>query len=337
MKKNKVLISILNWNKAQETLACVKSLIPELAKTMAEVTVIIIDNGSKVDELSELEAGLPDQSFILKKLPTNLGFTGGHNVSIQIGIDEGYDFIWLLNNDSTVLPGALAALLETMQLEPKCGAASPVIRNADDESLIASCLRTHDWGIRSYRQATSIQEAERIQLESPEAVWLVGTAIFFRIQALKHVGLLDDRFFAYYDDDDIGVRLAKAGWYSRCAFSASVAHESKRAIGQYPLYFYYLMQRNELLFWQKHTPSKHRHLLWLKLVDKALFNVNRLYRSGLQAQGDAALLGTSDFIYGRFGRPDIVRRAPLLLRIACQISAIYNQKTLEPVINAAAP
>jgi len=331
MKNSKVLISILNWNKAEETLACVKSLVPELAKTAAKVSVIIIDNGSKAEELSRLETGLPNQSFILKKLPTNLGFTGGHNVSIQIAIDEEYDFIWMLNNDSIVNPGALAALLNTMKSESRCGAASPVIRNIDDEHSIASCLRTHDWAIRSYDQTISIYEAKRIQSESPELVWLVGTAIFLRIEALKQVGLLDDRFFAYYDDDDMGVRLANAGWYSRCVFEASVGHEAKRATGQYPLYFYYLMQRNELLFWHKHTPSKYRRLLWLKLVDTGLFNVNRLYQKGLQSQGDAALLGVSDFILRRFGNQVLTRKVPFLLRALCKMSLLFNERKTVPL------
>lgn len=206
-----------------------------------------------------------------------------------------------------------------MLSHPKCGAASPVIRDADDERLIASCLRTHDWKTRTYNQAISIPEATRVQSERPDAVWLVGTAIFFRLEALKQVGFLDERLFAYYDDDDIGVRLSSNGWTSRCVFTASVSHESKRAADQYPLYFYYLMQRNEMLFWQKHTPSQYRRLLWLKLIDKALFNVNRFYCNGMHAQGNAALLGTYDFIIRRFGTPDINRKVPFMLRLLCKI------------------
>ena len=331
MNANKVLISILNWNKAAETLACLKSLEPELENLVAEVSVLIIDNGSNNQDLAKLEAGIHLKSYSLKKLPKNLGFTGGHNFSIQISIDEGFDFIWLLNNDSIVQPGALSALLSTMQAEPKCGAASPVIHNADDEYLIATCVRTHSWQSRSYTQVIAVEEAARIQSEHPESVWLVGTAIFFRVQALKQVGLLDDRFFAYYDDNDIGVRLSSGGWHNRCVFSASVAHEVKRTTGQYPLYFYYLMQRNEMLFWVKHMPSKYRRLLWLKLVDKALFDVNRLFRDGLQTRGEITLLAVSDFIFQRFGAPELNRTVPIFIRILCKISKIINKKKLIPI------
>lgn len=79
MKQKKILISILNWNKAQETLACIKSLENELETTEARVSVLVIDNGSRPEDVCELEKGLQSQRATLKKFPINLGFTGGHN------------------------------------------------------------------------------------------------------------------------------------------------------------------------------------------------------------------------------------------------------------------
>lgn len=322
--KVKVLISILNWNKARVTLSCIESLQSEIGTNQLEVKVFVIDNGSREEDFNILDNGLRAYNVTLKKLPKNIGFTGGHNISINIASDECYDFIWLLNNDATVIPGCLKELVSTMQQDPSCGVASPIIRNVGDENIIATCLRTHDWKLRSYKQISTIEDGKKFQAEHPDKVWLVGTAAFFRVAALKKVGLLDDRLFAYYDDNDIGVRLGVAGWHSRCVLSASVAHESKKSAEQYPPYFYYLMHRNEMLFWHKHTPKMHRRLLWLKLLDTSLFNINKLYRKGLRIQGDAALLGVSDFLRGRFGAPALDRKAPFLLRTLCKISAIRN-------------
>jgi GT2 family glycosyltransferase len=321
----RVLISILNWNKAAETLNCVASIASETAANGLDITTLVIDNGSRAEDFRSLENGLRAHRVSLKRLPENTGFTGGHNISIKIAIDESYDFIWLLNNDAIVMPGCLNELVAAMRAEPRCGLASPVIRNLGAEDTIAICLRTHDCRLRSYRQIDSIEEAKKFQAEHPEQVWLVGTASFFRVEALKNVGPLDERLFAYYDDDDIGVRLAAGGWHSRCVFTASVAHESKRTPGQYPPYFYYLMYRNEMLFWQKHTPRKHRRFLWLKLLDTSLFNVNKLYQKGWRIQGDAALLGVSDFIRGRFGPPALGGKPHFALRLLCKIASIWNR------------
>lgn len=324
-EKAKVLISILNWNKAEETLKCVESLTSELSLNQFETKILVIDNGSQDADFNNLANGLQAHHASLKRLSKNIGFTGGHNVSIKAAIDESYDFIWLLNNDTTVMPGCLNDLVATMKSNPRCGAASPIIRNMGDENTIASCLRIHDWKIRSFEQINSIEEGKKFQAEHPEKVWLVGTAVFFRVAALKEVGLLDDRLFAYYDDDDIGVRLGTSGWHSQCVFTASVAHEYRRTAGHYPPYFYYLMHRNEMLFWQKHTPKKYRRLLWLRLLDTALFKVNKLYQKGLHTQGDAALLGISDFVRGRFGFPVLDGRPAFALRALCKFSSMRNR------------
>ena len=70
----------------------------------------------------------------------------------------------------------------------------------------------------------------------------------------------------------------------------------------------------------------YRRLLWLKLMDTALFDVNRIYRLGLQSQGDAALLGIFDFVCRRFGPPELNRKVPFFLRLMCKVSAIMNEK-----------
>lgn len=333
MSKSKVLVSILNWNGAGKTLKCVQSLQGEAALVDADVALLVIDNGSTEDDVARLAPGAAGGSFLLKRLPENIGFTGGHNVSIGIALDQGYDYIWLMNNDATVVAGALRQLLALMQADARCGAASPVLRDADDGDTIARCVSTHDWRNRTYRRITSIPEAQRIQVEQPASVWLDGTAILFRTAALRDTGPLDDRLFAYYDDNDIGARMSAKGWYNRCAFEASVIHENRKSVAEYPLYLSYLLQRNEMLFWHANTPPAYRRLLWLKLVDKALFEVNRLYLKGYPDHGDAALIGLHDFLRGKFGAPAFDRKVPLFLKVACWLSARFNAKKLVPVLS----
>jgi GT2 family glycosyltransferase len=322
----RVLISILNWNGAQKTLKCLESMKHENTVTPAEVTTLVIDNGSRPEDFALLEAASGSGDFVLRRLPHNLGFTGGHNISIELANKEGYDFIWLLNNDATVSPGTLAALLAAMEKHTNCGAVSPVLRDADD-GTIARCVNTHDWHNRTSKRIVSIEEAERLQAEHPESVWVDGTAILFRVGALKEAGPLDDRLFAYYDDNDIGIRLANKGWFSRCAFDATVYHENKKSVYSFPLYLTYLLQRNDLLFWHKNMPSPYRKLLWLKMVDRALFDISRQYKHASKAHGDAALLGLYDFLRSSYGPPAYERKVPLFLRAACKLSStLYARK-----------
>jgi GT2 family glycosyltransferase len=322
----RVLVSILNWNGSTKTLACLDSMKDELAATPADVTMLVIDNGSRSDDAKTLAEAVASREVVLKCLPKNLGFTGGHNIAIELAIREGYDFIWLLNNDATVAPGTLRALIAEIQGHARCGAVSPVLRDIHD-GHIARCINSHDWGKRISTRILDVEEARRFQEQHPEAAWVDGTAVLFRVAALQETGPLDDRLFAYYDDNDIGVRLANKGWSSRCVFDATVFHENREGLEEFPLYLSYLLQRNEMLFLHTHTPPAYRRLLWLKLVDKALFDASRFRDYGFKEHSDAALLGMVDFMRGSFGPPAHQRKVPLVLRMACAIARrVYTIK-----------
>jgi len=321
-RQAKVLISILNWNGASKTLKCLESVDRELALTTAEVMVLVIDNGSRPDDLAALQADMASNKATLKCVPQNLGFTGGHNIAINLAIEEGYDFIWLLNNDATVAPGTLASLVSTIQKDPRCGAVSPILRDADDGTIVC-CVSTHDWQKRTRKRILSVEEAQRLQADAPASVWVDGTAVLFRVKALAEVGPLDDRLFAYFDDNDIGVRLANKSWHSQCDFNAAVFHENKKRIEDFPLYLSYLLQRNEMLFWYKNTPPSNRRILTLKMIDRGLFDANKLRKNGFAGHADAALLGLHDFLKKKFGPPDYQRKVPLIMRMASKASALF--------------
>lgn len=322
----RVLVSILNWNGVAKTLVCLDSLQRELMDVPANVTVLVIDNGSRSDDAERLAREVASRPVVLKCLPKNLGFTGGHNIAIETAIREDYDFIWLLNNDAKVEPGTLGKLIEELQANERCGVASPVLRDIHD-GHIARCVNTHDWHKRKTRLILDMEQARRFQEEHPQEVWVDGTAVLFRVQALRETGPLDDRLFAYYDDNDIGVRLARRGWTSRCVFDATVYHENRAELEEFPLYLIYLLQRNEMLFLHTNTPPAHRRLLWLKLVDKAMYDATRYAEYGRPTYRDAALLGMYDFLSGSFGPPAHDRKVPLFLRAACWVSLhAYNLK-----------
>lgn len=325
-QRPRVLISILNWNGLQKTLTCLESLQDQRASTPADVTTLVIDNGSHNDEAAALSTALASTDVVLRCLPHNLGFTGGHNVAIKMVIEEGYDFIWLLNNDAKVTPGTLRELVLELSGHERCGAVSPILRDIDD-GTVARCVNTHDWDKRCSRRILDLEEARRFQEQHPLDCWVDGTAVLFRVSALKEVGPLDDRLFAYYDDNEIGVRLAARGWSSRCVFTATVLHENRKKLEEYPMYLNYLLQRNELLFYYANTPPRHRGLLWLRLMDKAWFDASRFHQYGLEGHSKAAMLGIYDFMKGNFGPPAHDRPVPAsMYALRAAAGLFYNLK-----------
>ncbi len=324
-----VLVSILNWNKPEDTVRCVRALRSTLESSTVEVSLLLIDNGSRrecVEALQVLE-GLPNVRIHYE--PENLGFAGGHNIAIRQAIAEGTDFIWLLNSDAEVGDDTLARLVDAMADRPRCGALSPMIVAAHDAAAIDFCGAVHDWPrLRSLR-TSSLEESRRLQHEHPQDMWVTGTAVLLRVEALRETGPLDARYFAYYEDDDIGARLSRAGWTSEVDFDTVIRHDCLDGLlRNRPAYYFYLMNRNHLMFWHAHTPAPHRRFLRARLLQHALFEANKLRQDGLDAKSDAAMLGIYDFLRGTHGAPKLDRKLPWTAAAARILSRVLHASAL---------
>lgn len=315
----RVVVSILNWNGARETIACVRSLLACRPETMT-LRVVVVDNGSRADDREALEAGLHDAGVQLIRLDRNTGFAGGHNVVIREALEDGSDYIWLLNNDTLVSEGALATLVAFMQRDPGCGAASPVIRALHDAQLMDFCGAVHDWPALTSHRPNRVEEAQRLESEHPQDMWLHGTALLLRIAALRDSGMLEEDYFAYYEDDDLGARLSRAGWRNRVCFESEVRHMRRVAPQvERPAYFFYLMARNSLLFWHRHAGGRDRRRLRSRLVARSLIEAAKLNALDMPEKRDACLVGAAHGLGNRAGPPAYDAPPPLWLRLASRL------------------
>lgn len=314
--KRKVYISVLNWNGTDATTACVDSILNLEQVNGIEFSVLVIDNGSTSTQWESLRQAMDKRSSVtLLRNTSNLGFAGGHNVAMRRALEDGAEFMWLVNSDALVRPGSLASLLELMDADATCGASSPLVLALHDEKVIDFCGARHDWMNLTSIDCKTPAEAARMEEEHPLDMWLMGAAIFLRATAIHDVGLLDDRYFAYYEDNDLCARLSASGWRCRMAFNAVVAHAHPTSrIRDKPPYYFYLMARNSFFFWMRHTPKGHRKLLRLKLVDRALLVANRLHNQNYQDKKAACLLGIFDAQIGKSGKWRLDRPVPLVMR-----------------------
>lgn len=309
-----VLVSILNWNTAGMTIDCVASVLQLQRGATLKLDIVVIDNASRPDDWERLQAGIDPAQVTLLRQERNLGFAGGHNVAIRHAIDHGADYVWLVNSDALLEPDTMLKMVALMESDSGCGSVSPVIRALHDDSHMDFCGARRDWAKLDSFRPGRVEEARALEAAHPQDMWLAGTVVMFRVAALAQVGSLNEKLFAYYEDDDIGVRLCRAGWRNRMAFDA-VARHAQPNVKERPPHYFYLLYRNAFLFWTEHTPAPYRRFLRLRLLDRAVFTANRLYRRGLDQKAEACLLGILDGLQGRGGAPDLTRRPPLLIRI----------------------
>jgi GT2 family glycosyltransferase len=217
----RVHIVLLNWNSWSETSACLSSL-ENLQYENRKV--IVVDNGSTDDSVSRIRERFAWAEIVLTG--KNLGFPRGCNVGIRRVLAESSDYVWLLNNDATVDPGALDALVDKAESDPQIGAVGSAVYCMEEPTQLQA------WGggyvnfwIGRSRHFLKPVADEKIQ-------YIMGASLLIPRRALETVGLLDERIFLYWDDPEYCWRLRSAGWKLAVAGQSKIWHKGMSAWGK---------------------------------------------------------------------------------------------------------
>lgn len=214
----RVAIVVLNWNGWQDTIACVASL---KALTYGNFEVLVVDNGSTDDSVAEIRSAFPDVTLLLSG--ANLGFGGGCNVGICHALARGADYVWLINSDATVDPQALTSLVHVADSNPALGSVGSVLYEADQPGQVQL------WG--GGRVNLWLGRSNHCVVPGPIS-FISGASLLLRRAALEQVGLFDEAlFFMYWEDTDLGFRLANAGWRLAVAENSRVWHKQSASLG----------------------------------------------------------------------------------------------------------
>ena len=134
-----VSVVLLNFNGADDTLACLESL---AALTSAPGAVHVVDNASEDDSVERIRQAFPSVNISVNA--ANLGFGAGLNPVLETLLAGGCEWIWLLNNDTRVEPGTLDALLAQARAHPDAGAIGARIVDMDPPHASADLGRRQD-------------------------------------------------------------------------------------------------------------------------------------------------------------------------------------------------
>lgn len=290
-----IYVVVLNWNGASDTLACIASL-HQLEHT--NFRVVVCDNASRPDDLARLRQGLQSMPHGLVELQAqdlaggpadsgpahaavtlihtggNLGYAGGMNAGMRFAIAQGdASHVWLLNNDTEVHPGALAAMLARMAAEPRIGICGCTLIYHGRRDMVQA------WGGASYQAwrgrsaalgaftATAHIPSDPAPVEARMA-YVVGASMLVSRQFINTVGLMDPSYFLYSEEHDWAHRGMAHGFRLGWAPGARVFHKHGATIGTAAsggsaLSLFYLY-RNKALFAARHHPAKlPLVLLWL--------------------------------------------------------------------------
>lgn len=244
-----VAIILVNWNGFDFTQACLNSL---RNLDFPDFKVILVDNASQNHEGQNLKKSFPEIELIENS--TNLGFSGGNNVGIRFALNQGFSHIMLLNNDTEVEPDFLGEMMPKFQQNPNLGVVQPLILFLTDPKKIWSA--GGKW-VSNLGRAITMGDREPLadyRFNKSELDWATGCCMLISREAIQNVGLLNEQYFAYFEDVEWSLRLKKAGFEIALAEKAVIYHEagasSKKTHSEgtlSPRVFYYNVRNQFLL------------------------------------------------------------------------------------------
>lgn len=231
MNSNRTCTILLNWNNYHNTLECIHSLIN--SKPAPDI-IVVCDNGSTDNSLWIIEnlmvqkygyrftnqnvnlseAFTLNPGIVLINNNTNLGFAAGNNTGINYALQHGYDFIWLLNSDTVVCADALNHLLSAACKSTRKGIWGSTVAYYKAPKIV-QCAGGCTYNplttvFRFFHNGITLSQAKNLQDQPMDYVY--GASFFVRKDVFLKTGLLNEKYFLFYEEIDFCRRAVKNGF-----------------------------------------------------------------------------------------------------------------------------
>jgi len=251
-----VAVVIVTYRSAPLTVASLRALETERSNPTLRIRSVVVDNAS--GDLAEISRAVSDNQWsswvTLVEAPRNGGFAYGNNLGIARAYASGIpSYVFLLNPDTQVRPGAVAGLVRFLELHPEAGIAGPSFETGDGD----------DWTI-AFRFPTLLSELEQglglgvvtrllsrwtvvrhMDARCERVDWISGSSMMIRSAVFAAVGGLDENYFLFFEETDLCRRASRAGfttWYvpeSRVMhIGGATTSVNSRTHTRYPPYWY---------------------------------------------------------------------------------------------------
>ncbi|MFQ5506891.1 MAG: glycosyltransferase family 2 protein [Planctomycetota bacterium] len=267
----RIALVVLTWEGREDTLGCLASL-QELDS--GKPSIYLVDNGSSDGTVPAVAERFPGVCILVNE--RNQGFSRGCNRGIEQALEDGADYIAVLNNDILVEPDFLAPLLEALARDPALGAVGPKVLSPDGRIWAAGASVGFYPNLSRLRGSGS---PDRGQFDAPAYVdYVPGCAILAPREVWLEVGLFDTDYFAYMEDVEWCLRVRRNGRRVLYEPRSRIYHKASGSSGGgYSPVRKYLNGCNSVRFLRKHGGPR----LWASflLIDCLLWPL--IFVSGL--------------------------------------------------------
>lgn len=215
-----IFVSIINYNGNKDTLSCLRHL-EKVKVENFNLEVVVIDNGSK-EPFEVKKDEFKNYKLHILKSDINLGFSGGQNLGIKYSLKKGADYVVVLNNDVLIDSNLIVELLKTFEVKKDAGLVSPKIYFAKGYEFHKGKYQDKDLGkvfwyaggimdwnniIGSHRGVDEVDKGQYEELLKTD--FTSGCCVMIKREVFEKVGFFDEKYFLYYEDNDLCQRAKK--------------------------------------------------------------------------------------------------------------------------------
>ncbi len=294
----KLIVVTVSYNTSEDTKAFLKAL-EKVHTPNFSLETIVVDNGS--EKVFALDHTYKNLKII--RLETNTGFTGGYNIGIKKALERGADYLLIVNNDTIMDQDLCKNLIAVLESDMQIGVAAPKIYFAKGNEFHKDRYKTEELGKVFWYAGGSIDwanvqsihrgvdEVDHGQYDNTEQVdFVTGCCMMIKREVLEKVGFFDERYFLYYEDADLNVRIKRAGYKLSYVPDAKLWHVNAASSGSGSSLHDYFLTRNQMLFGMSYAPLRSKIAL-LKQSVRFLLNGRPKQKQGIR-----------DFYLGKFGK-----------------------------------
>jgi N-acetylglucosaminyl-diphospho-decaprenol L-rhamnosyltransferase len=261
-----VTVSIVHASKSELTLDCLASLRADFERR-SSVEIVVLDNASGEGLAIAIEEHFPEVKLIEQR--HRAGFGANQNTIIR---STNSRYVFALNPDTCVPPGAIDGLVDYLDVHPEAAVAGPLIRGFDGVQqgsawrLVTIPVQLV-WALTLGQRGAVVSRGDKAKRVGAVA----GSGMVLRRQALERAGLFDEAYFMFNEEAELARRFERLGLERHYVPTVEVLHLGQESTSHVPE-----RQINE--FWRSfelylsryHSPLEARLLRWLTGLGYAL-------------------------------------------------------------------
>ena len=263
MKLPLVYVVVLNWNRKDDTIECIDSLI---GMSYPNFRTVVVDNGSSDGSVEALKARFPTLEILANS--ENLGYAAGNNVGIRFALQQGAGYVLILNNDTVVDQHLLTRLVEVGEANPQVGILAPKVYLYGDKHRIASAGSRKRWFPPGRISIIGLGKEDSIVYDREREIeYATGCAVLVKRKVFEEVGLFDPTYFAYWEDYDFCRRVGERGYKIFYVPNAKMWHKVSTSTQGDSWTKWYHIARSTVHFYRKNVEVWYLalpiYLLWV--------------------------------------------------------------------------